>query len=202
MIDYVLPDSTNGQLTREEALFSNKSAAGLTRGAAWEKADVDDGAYADGRIASEGIKRLKAYKESGQAFFLALGFTKPHLPFCAPKKYWDLYDPSALSLAELREPPQGAPAYAGKTLGELSAYKPIPEKPPVADEMQRTLIHGYFAALSYMDAQVGRVLDEVDRLELEENTIIVLWGTTVTTSATTACGPSTPTMNKPIGFRS
>lgn len=176
VIDYVLPESTNGQLTREEALFSNKSAAGLTRGAAWEKADVDDGAYADGRIASEGIKRLKAYKESGQAFFLALGFTKPHLPFCAPKKYWDLYDPSALSLAELREPPQGAPAYAGKTLGELSAYKPIPEKPPVADEMQRTLIHGYFAALSYMDAQVGRVLDEVDRLGLDENTIIVLWG--------------------------
>ena len=83
VIDYALPESTGGKLTREEALFTNQSAAGLPRGAAWEKADVDDQAYADGRIATEGIKRLHDYAKSGQPFFLALGFTKPHLPFCA-----------------------------------------------------------------------------------------------------------------------
>ncbi len=83
VVDYVLPESTGGQLTREEALFSNKSAHGLPRGAAWERSDVDDGAYADGRIAAEGVKRLRAYQKSKQPFFLALGFTKPHLPFCA-----------------------------------------------------------------------------------------------------------------------
>lgn len=176
VIDYVLPASTGGKLTREEALFSNKSKAGLPMGAAWEIADVDDGAYADGRIATEGIKRLNAYRESDDPFFLALGFTKPHLPFCAPKKYWDLYDRSKLPMAEYTLPPAGAPAYAGKTIGELNQYKPVPQNPPLDEELQRTLIHGYYASMSYMDSQVGRVLDEVDRLGLARNTIIVLWG--------------------------
>ena len=176
VIDYVLPESTGGKLTREEALFSNRSKEGLPMGAAWEIADVDDGAYADGRIATEGMKRLNAYKQSDEPFFLALGFTKPHLPFCAPRKYWDLYDRSKLPMAEHTLPPDGAPSYAGKTIGELNQYKPVPQNPPLSEELQRTLIHGYYASMSYMDAQVGRVLDEVDRLGLDENTIIVLWG--------------------------
>lgn len=176
VIDYVLPESTDGQLTKEQALFSNLPAAGLPRGAAWEKADVDDGAYADGRIAAEGIQRIQAYAASGQTFFLALGFTKPHLPFCAPTKYWDLYDPVNLPMPEVLTPPRGAPAYAGKTLGELNQYKPIPEKSPLTEETTRTLIHGYYASLSYMDAQVGRVLTELTRLGLDSNTIVVLWG--------------------------
>jgi Cu+-exporting ATPase len=176
VIDYVLPASTGGQLTREEALFANRSAAGLPRGAAWEKAEVADDAYADGRIAGEGIRRLRSYKETGQAFFLALGFMKPHLPFCAPARYWDLYDPGKLRLAEPAKPPAGAPAYAGKTLGELDQYEPVPGSPPLPEELARTLVHGYYASLSYMDAQVGRVLDELDRLGLAANTIVVLWG--------------------------
>lgn len=176
VIDYVLPESTGGKLTREEALFSNQSKDGLPMGAAWEIAEVDDGAYADGRIAAEGIKRLRDYQQSSTPFFLALGFTKPHLPFCAPKKYWDLYDRMRLPIAEFTQPPQGAPGYAGKTIGELNQYKPVPQNPPLNEELQRTLIHGYYAALSYMDAQVGRVLDELDRLGLDDNTIIVLWG--------------------------
>ncbi|MFY9255504.1 MAG: sulfatase-like hydrolase/transferase [Fuerstiella sp.] len=179
VVDYVLPESTGGQLTREEAYFSNQKLGdirSLPRGAAWENADVDDEAYADGRIATEGIKRLKSYSESKQPFFLALGFTKPHLPFCAPKKYWDMYDRQQLPLAENVKPPEGAPSYAGKTLGELSQYKPVPENPPLSEDMTRTLIHGYYAALSYMDAQVGRVLQQVETLGLDDNTIIVLWG--------------------------
>ena len=179
VIDYALPESTGGQLTREEAYFSNQKLGeirSLPRGAAWENADVEDDAYADGRIANEGIRRLRQFQASQQPFFLALGFTKPHLPFCAPRKYWELYDANDLPLAEYTRPPQGAPSYAGKTLGELNQYKPIPETPPLGDEMTRTLIHGYFASLSYMDAQVGKVLDELDRLELSDNTLIVLWG--------------------------
>ena len=179
VIDYVLQESTGGKLTREEAYFSNQKLAeikSLPRGAAWEIADVDDDAYADGRIAREGIERLRGYKKSGQPFFLALGFTKPHLPFCAPKKYWEKYDRKTLPLASYTKPPAGAPAYAGKTLGELNQYKPVPQDPPLSEEMTRTLIHGYYAALSYMDAQVGRVLDELDHLDLTEDTIVVLWG--------------------------
>jgi iduronate 2-sulfatase len=179
VIDYVLPESTGGKLTREEAYFSNQQLneiKSLPRGAAWEDADVEDGAYADGRIAAAGIQRLKAHAASDQPFFLALGFTKPHLPFCAPRKYWQLYDRDTLPLARVTVPPVGAPSYAGKTLGELNQYKPVPQSPPLGEELTRTLIHGYYAALSYMDAQVGRVIDELDRLGLDDNTIIVLWG--------------------------
>ena len=179
VIDYVLQESTGGELTREEAYFSNQKLGqikSLPRGAAWENADVDDEAYADGRIATEGIKRLQAYRKSGEPFFLALGFTKPHLPFCAPRKYWELYDPEKLPTPAYTEPPHGAPKYAGKTLGELNQYKPIPQDGPLTDEMTQTLIHGYYAAVSYMDAQVGRVLDELKRLQLQQDTIVVLWG--------------------------
>ena len=176
VIDYVLAASTNGQLTKEQALFSNKKAQGLPRGAAWENANVDDGAYADGRIATEATKRLKKYAKSRQPFFLAVGFTKPHLPFCAPRKYWDLYDPSDLPMPDTAKPPEDAPQYAGKTIGELNQYKPIPRRPPLTDHLTRKLIHGYYASLSYMDAQVGRVLDELERLELDRSTMIVLWG--------------------------
>ncbi len=180
VIDYVLPGSTDGQLTREEAYFSNQKLGqigSLPRGAAWERAEVDDGAYADGRIADEAIQRLRAAKESDQPFFLAVGFTKPHLPFCAPAKYWDLYDWDRLPVSEIDHYPDGAPEYAGKfPLGELNQYKPIPERPPLTEELTRTLIHGYYAALSYMDAQLGRVLDELDRSGLADKTIVVLWG--------------------------
>lgn len=179
VVDYVLPESTEGQLTREEAYFSNQKLGqnrDLPRGAAWEKADVSDDAYADGRIAREGIKRLQQAKKRAEPFFLALGFTKPHLPFCAPTKYWNLYDPAKLPMPKVLTPPAGAPAFAGKTLLELNQYKPIPQNPPLTDEQTRTLIHGYYAALSYMDAQMGLVLDELDRLNLSTNTIIVLWG--------------------------
>ena len=117
-----------GQLTREEALFSNQSAKGLSRGAAWEKADVADGAYADGRIAAEGIKRLQRYKESGQPYFLALGFTKPHLPFCAPTKYWDLYDRDKIHLPDNYHVPKDAPKESIHNSGELRAYAGIPAK--------------------------------------------------------------------------
>ena len=180
VIDYALTESTGGKLTREEALFSNQELGhvhDLPRGAAWERADVEDSAYADGRIAAEGIRRLQQAKNGDQPFFLALGFTKPHLPFCAPEKYWALYDDVDLPLAKLKEYPNGAPKYAGKPkLMELNQYKPIPDRPPLDEETERTLVQGYYAALSYMDVQVGRVLDELQRLGLAENTIVVLWG--------------------------
>lgn len=177
-IGYALPESkAKGGLTREEALFDNKSAANLPRGAAYESADVPDDAYSDGKIAGEAIRRLQTAKEKTDVpFFLAVGFTKPHLPFCAPKKYWDLYHRDTFALAERRTPPVGAPAFAPQFGGELRQYANIPEKGELADDLQRTLIHGYHAAISYMDAQLGRVLDELDRLALTENTIIVLWG--------------------------
>jgi len=178
-IAYLLPESRANQgLTREEALFANETDVGkLPRGAAFESADVPDTAYPDGKIADEAIRRLRAAKnQPTEPFFLAVGFLKPHLPFCAPKKYWDLYDRSSFTVPSLRTPPEGAPPYAPSGWGELRQYSDIPQTGPLNDEQARTMIHGYHAAVSYMDAQLGRLLDELDRLGFGSNTIIVLWG--------------------------
>lgn len=182
VVDYALPASTEGgKLTREAALFGNSKPDGiplnqLPRGAAWENADLPDAAYADSRIATHAIAALRRAKEKpAEPLFLAVGFVRPHLPFSVPKKYWDLYDRATLPLATHRTPPEGAPRYAGKTLGELNQYKPFPSDPPLTEELERTAIHGYYASVSYMDAQLGRVLNELDRLALAPNTIIVLW---------------------------
>jgi iduronate 2-sulfatase len=181
VIAYALAASRAPQgLTREEALFSNvpfDEARQLPRGAAYEAADLADDAYPDGRLADEAIRRLQRAKAApDRPLFLALGFVKPHLPFCAPKRYWDLYSRDTLPLPKRRTPPDGAPAYAPQSGGELRQYREIPEAGPLSDDLQRTLIHGYYAAVSYVDAQVGRVLDELDRLKLTDDTIVVLWG--------------------------
>ena len=184
VVEYVLPESNDGgKLTREEGYFSNqgnrdKNGNLRPRGAAWEAPDVSDEAYADGRVAAETIKRLEAASKRSQPFFIAAGFARPHLPFTVPKKYWDMYDADKFKLAEINTPPIGAPRYAckGSTGGEISAYKPIPERGDMPDEYARKLIHGYYASVSYTDTQIGKVLSAVDRLGLDDNTIIVLWG--------------------------
>jgi len=176
---YVLDENRAPKLTREEARFTNAPVdpSKLPRGAATEAADVPDNTYGDGKIADEAIRRLEAAKAApDQPWFIGVGFLKPHLPFVAPKKYWDLYDPAKLPLPELTEPPIGAPEFAPTTWGELRQYSDIPETGPLDDAKTRHLIHGYHAAVSYMDAQLGRVLDAVDALGFAKNTIIVLWG--------------------------
>ena len=181
VVEYLLPtNSASGQLTREEAFFTNQmlnQIRSLPRGAAWEMTDVPDNAYADGRIAGEGIQRLQAAKQRpDQPFFLALGFVKPHLPFTAPKKYWEMHDPEAFPVAPNQKHPEGAPSYAGKKGGEIINYAPLTIENLKNETIQRKLIHGYYTAASFVDAQIGRVLDELDRLKFSQNTIIVLWG--------------------------
>jgi iduronate 2-sulfatase len=146
-----------------------------------ESADVPDETYADGQIAIEAIKRLEEAKSNPhQPFFMAVGFMKPHLPFVAPKNYWDLYDRAELPFAEFRKVPTGAPQYGPKFGGELTRYGGVPEveakKGRIPEDFQRRLIHGYYAATSYADAQVGKVLAALDELGLADNTIVVIWG--------------------------
>lgn len=186
VIEYLVPESTNRELTREEAYFENSHMyfenfppnRDLPRGAAWESPDVVDDAYADGRVARHAIDRLRELKKNPeQPFFMAVGFARPHLPFSAPKKYWDLYNPEELPMPEYEKDPEGAPRYATKRGGEIDQFKPIPAGQYVyADTLTRKLIHGYYASMSYMDAQLGRVMDELERLNMLENTIIILWG--------------------------
>lgn len=177
-ISYALKENNPPESTREQALFENKKEAWkLPRGSPTENADVPDNRYGDGMIADEAVKRLEAAKaKPDEPFFLAVGFLKPHLPFVAPKKYWDMYDPASFKLPELQKTPEGAPEFAPTTWGELRQYKDMPEKGPLTEEQARHLIHGYHAAISYMDAQFGRVLDALKANGFAENTIIVLWG--------------------------
>lgn len=146
------------------------------RGPAWESADVPDNAYADGVLAERAIADLGRLKAKDEPFFLAVGFFKPHLPFIAPQKYWDLYDHDKIQLPDNYHVPKDAPPESIHSSGELRAYAGIPAKGPVSDETARNLIHGYYACVSYTDAQIGKLLDELDRLELADNTIVVLWG--------------------------
>jgi arylsulfatase A-like enzyme len=146
------------------------------KGPAYESADVPDNAYFDGMIADKAVSDLKRLSNMDKPFFLALGFFKPHLPFNAPKRYWDLYKREKIDLADNPFRPKGAPDAALHNWGELRSYVGIPRKGSLSDELARTLIHGYYACVSYTDAQIGRVMAELDRLGLRDNTIVVLWG--------------------------
>jgi arylsulfatase A-like enzyme len=146
-----------------------------SRGPAFEGADVPDETFADGKVAELAVAALRERARKPEPFFLAVGFVKPHLPFVAPKKYWDLYDPAKIELAPNKFRPRGAPEYAVQHGGELRAYHGIPAG-SIPDDLARQLKHGYYAAISYMDAQLGKVLDELDRLGLAKNTVVVLWG--------------------------
>ncbi len=156
---------------------NNAGRGADARGTATENADVEDNAYGDGMIADEAIVRLRAAaQDPKQPFFFGVGFMKPHLPFVAPKKYWDLYEPSAFALPLLKTPPKGAPEFAPSTWGELRNYSDMPKRGPLTDTQTRHLIHGYHAATSYMDAQLGRVLNALDETGLAKNTVVILWG--------------------------
>jgi arylsulfatase A-like enzyme len=162
--DYVL--AKNIGLTNAEGV----------RGHAYENADVPDTAYQDGKIAMKAIHDLRKLKEMDKPFFLACGFMKPHLPFNAPKKYWDIYKEEDIQLPDNRYAPEDAPSSALHNFGELRNYSGIPKKGQVSDSLARTLIHGYYACVSYVDQMIGMVLDELKALDLEKNTIVILWG--------------------------
>ena len=146
------------------------------RGPAWESADVPDNAYGDGLLAEHAIANLKQLSKKKQPFFMAVGFFKPHLPFVAPQKYWDIYNHQKIQVPENYHIPKLAPKESIHHFGELRAYAGIPAKGKVSNETARNLIHGYYACVSYTDAQIGKLLDELERLDLAKNTIVVLWG--------------------------
>ena len=146
------------------------------RGPAFESSDSPDDSYRDHECATRAIEYLGRFAKDKTPFFLAVGFTKPHLPFCAPQPYWDLYDFEAIDLPSNPGPPKNAPPGAVHSSGELRAYAGIPPTGPVDRETARKLIHGYYACVSFIDAQLGRLLRALDENQLAENTIIVLWG--------------------------
>jgi arylsulfatase A-like enzyme len=146
----------------------------------YEMADVPDEGYIDGLTANLAIKKLGELKEKGQPFFLGVGFFKPHLPFTAPKKYWDLYNEDELPVSPTPFIPENVNAASLHGSGEFNQYKLGEEKAslkvPVSDEYARKVRHAYFACVSYIDAQVGKLIAELEKQGLAENTIVVIWG--------------------------
>ncbi|WP_083690192.1 sulfatase [Colwellia sp. UCD-KL20] len=163
-------------LYKEYGEASKAGLGSLAKGPAFESADVPDNAYDDGYntdVAIEMMKEMAANPD--KPFFLALGMKKPHLNWTAPKKYWDMYDPKDIKLATQTTGPEGGSSLGLHPSFELRVRNGIPKMGPLGDDLSVTLKHAYLACISYVDAQIGRMIDELDKAGLRDNTIIVLW---------------------------
>ena len=149
--------------------------------------DAPDSAFTDGLICDAGLTLLQNLAAGDTQFFLGVGFKKPHLPFVAPRKYWDYYQRSQFSPHPFQQHPENAlTSYTWNYAKELAAYDdfydPFTETGPgisctnIPAAKQQELLHGYYACVSFIDAQVGRLLDELETLGLHTNTVVVLWG--------------------------
>jgi arylsulfatase A-like enzyme len=162
---------------QEQGLRIQPSSANRAqRGPSWKSESIADSELPDGRTADTAIRALGEFKKAGKPFFLGVGFLKPHLPFVAPEKYFDLYPPESVRMTDYPLPPKNVPPMAMHSSGELRNYADIPEKGEIPQAKALELIRGYYASLSYTDAQIGRVLDELDRLGLRESTVVIVWG--------------------------
>ena len=162
-----------------------QNAIDRMRGPAAEAQEQPDERNFDGKQTSDALRKMKELAEAESPFFLAVGYIRPHLPFITPKQYWDLYDRATLPLAENPQIPKGMPpvAFGDRNLGgfyELRGYMdfanaPTPFEQPLSESQQRELRHGYYASVSFVDAQVGRLMAGLDELGLADNTIVVFW---------------------------
>jgi arylsulfatase A-like enzyme len=146
----------------------------FVQGLATEAPDVPDSTLYDGQMTDLAIRALGELR--GGPFFLAVGYLKPHLPFVAPKKYWDLYDRPTIDLPRPSTPPKDAAPMALHENGELRGQYTNMKERNLSEAQVRELRHGYYACVSFVDAQIGRLLAELDRLGLREHTVVVFWG--------------------------
>ena len=174
MLDWIKQDFRRVTFTWQlgEGITKTKRMGGLP----WEAPEVPDNALREGDMTDQVIAVLSERQGAEEPFFLAVGYHKPHLPFVAPKRYFDLYRRDKLPLAANTEPPRDVPECAMYNWNDLRHYYGIPKVGPLSEEQSRDLVHAYYACVSYVDAQIGRLLDELGRLRLADNTVIVLWG--------------------------
>ncbi|MDM8173872.1 MULTISPECIES: sulfatase [Olivibacter] len=163
--------AVTGTVGHKYVLKKNSKAKG--KAAAVECVNVPDSAYVDGMVCNAAIKVLREIKD--KPFFLAVGFRRPHLPFTAPKKYWDYYKRDEIPMPKQPAPPQNVPEIALHNSTELRGYTDVPDEGPIPPDKIRQLRHGYYASVTYTDMQIGRLLDELNKQGLMDNTIIVLW---------------------------
>jgi iduronate 2-sulfatase len=156
----------------DQAKVDGQLPPNLAKDPKCECRDVPDEAYIDGRIAARAIEQLDHLKQAGRPFFLGVGFWKPHAPFNAPKKYWDLYQRDQIPLPDPAAWPEGADRIAWHSSREILGWD---KQRALSQEAISELRHGYLAAASYLDAQIGKVLDHLDRTGLADRTVIVFW---------------------------
>lgn len=164
----------NYSRTDEYQLDINKTGK---KARATEFTDAPDSLYFDVRVRNEALSQLDELSRSQQPFFLAVGFLKPHLPFCAPQKYLDLYADADMAVPEAdRGRPVDVPMIAYHNSEELRGYTDIPDLGPLSPEQEAELRRAYYACVSFTDANIGAVIDRLKQLGLYDNTVIVLWG--------------------------
>lgn len=174
---YLSAEAINVVEEYDEWYRENRNQGGGGRGPAFEWPDVPDNAYHDGKMTDLAIEEFATLKNDEKPFFMAVGYKKPHLPFNAPKKYWDLYDVEKIEQADNPFMPKDVSQYFNYNFGELRNYAGIPKGNEKFDEeLNKTLKHGYYACVSYIDAQIGRLLDGLKENGLDKNTIVILWG--------------------------
>ena len=177
-VGYANPENLKIRNQNFKSMFAKYGEAakrGLSSGPAYESADVPDHTYVDGFNTLCAIETMKEMSAADKPFFLAMGYKLPHLNWVSPKKYWDLYERSAIPMSAQTQAPT-----AGATMGlhasfELRTRAGIPKFGPIDKELATTLKHAYLASVSYVDAQIGLIVDALEQADLRDNTIIVIW---------------------------
>ena len=180
---YTFADPKNHELHMQQKKemfekYGEASKRGLASGPAYESYDVPDHAYIDGWNTEVAIATLKDMVATNKEkpFFLALGFKLPHLNWVAPKKYWDLYDREKIALPEQTEGPSNGARIGLHPSFELRVRANVPKIGPMGDELSRTLLHAYYASVSYVDANIGKMIAALKAAGVSDNTIIIVWG--------------------------
>lgn len=176
---FALPENQRSKAATHKkmvAKYGDVARLGLAMGTAYEAGEVEDEFYGDGFNAEMATRALEELGQgSAKPFFLALGFNKPHLNWVAPKRYWDLYDRDEIPLAKYPDAPTDGATVGLHPSFELRVRGGIPKLGPLPEDLQRTLMHAYLACVSYVDAQIGRVLATLEETGLAKNTIVIVW---------------------------
>ena len=178
-VGYALPENIklrNDNFKKMKEKYGEAAKRGLGSGPAYEKADVPDERYVDGYNTQVAIATMKEMAKSDKPFFLGLGFKLPHLNWVSPKKYWDMYDRDAIPMATHTDGPKDGAAMGLHASFELRTRAGIPKFGPLDEELSRTLKHAYLASVSYVDAQLGMMIEALEEAGVRDNTIIVVWG--------------------------
>lgn len=177
--DEMIPNGTwegRGYVT-PEAIEKIALNTEFHRGPAYEFAAVNDTIYKDGLNTLNAIRKMEELSKEDKPFFMSVGLSKPHLPYTAPKKYWDMYEDTPIGLTEFKRRPENGYETAIRTRGELNSYYGMPQKyAEIDDSTAINLRRAYYACVSYADAQVGHLMNQLEKLGLKDNTVVVLWG--------------------------